>query len=304
MKINEEILELYLNFVWIRQNAWLKKQKDFQYIDPILGNSKFTNVYRILDRVSQYELLNVIYSKDSEPYEVLFRIFVFNHFKTQAFWKYLTSNYVLSSKVYKTKFFVDCLREYKGTQKLFTPAYMVPGKPGEEKIVTISRKISYFLGLNFSDNDFTDGQKLFTKLKTIPGMGNFLSSQVVFDCFWHKNFKHTSRLYQLGIGAERGASKLGFSSNSGSKEILEFLKYKIHTDTTFNPITYNNLMYFPDYADLQNTLCEFDKYMRLVRPDIGKPMRIKNKYKPGKQFKTFFPGHFFGEENLDLVEII
>lgn len=56
--------------------------------DPIIQGFKFTNVYRCLDRVSQYLLSHVIYNgKDYEPEDMFYRILLFKHFNKIETWE-------------------------------------------------------------------------------------------------------------------------------------------------------------------------------------------------------------------------
>ena len=75
-----------MNVFWRKYNGQERPWTD----DPILQNFKFTNVYRCLDRVSQYLLRRVIYNgKQYEPEDMFFRILVFKHFNKCETWDLL-----------------------------------------------------------------------------------------------------------------------------------------------------------------------------------------------------------------------
>ncbi|TFK29075.1 hypothetical protein FA15DRAFT_664384 [Coprinopsis marcescibilis] len=59
--------------------------------DPILHEYAFCNTYRVLDRVSQYIITNVIELGPQDPVEVVFRITLFNTFTKISTWEALTA---------------------------------------------------------------------------------------------------------------------------------------------------------------------------------------------------------------------
>src|SRR6202035_695917 len=59
--------------------------------DPVLQKHRFTNVFRVVDRVSQYLISTVIPSGSEQPEEVFFRIFLFKIFNTITAWEVLTA---------------------------------------------------------------------------------------------------------------------------------------------------------------------------------------------------------------------
>ena len=307
----------YVDFVNRRQYVFYQKLTNPNYVDPILGEYKFTNVYRVLDRVSQYMLKNVIYSGKQDKLNIFFRVFIFNHFKTIAFWEYLKHKEIeLTPDTFSPEEFISCLNDYKGARKLFTNAYMLPGKVNESKIVTTTNKISCLLkdiNSNLKHIDEMESRELFNFLKKIPGVGDFLASQVVFDCLWHIAFKDLKPLYQLGIGAKRGAWKLGLVKSHLTKSEEE---YKTAISKASEALMYNwsnlvvsNHNIYPHVADIQNTFCEVDKWFRVTHPEIILPgkkstSRIKNKYIPSSEpVEYHIPGWWCGKNDIDLVSL-
>src|SRR5262245_3676283 len=57
--------------------------------DPVLATYRFTNTYRVLDRVSQYLVRCVIYRGSPNPDEVFFRILLFKFFNRIDTWELL-----------------------------------------------------------------------------------------------------------------------------------------------------------------------------------------------------------------------
>lgn len=300
-------LKEYLHFVKIRQETFLEKLKNPNYTHPELGTMKFTNVHRVLDRTSQYELREVILGENlsQEPLETLFRIFLFNQFKTETFWDLVKNNSLVTSlKSFSSGALIAhnvCYQQDKknGDPKLFTSAYVVPGAKGESKVTTIAKRC-----INFIERidkikkayNLDNLQNIYDQLKLIPGIGQFLASQVLFDFFW----VNAGDLAILGTGAIRGAYKLGLiSSPSGVTSNESFLVLcrcakEIRNAGLDKLITANGKPVPLEFGDIQNTLCEFDKIMRVWHPNVvaGKsaPTKIKNVYKPGTAIDYVVPG--------------
>ena len=79
-----------MNIFWRKYNGEQAPWTD----DEILRNFKFTNVYRCLDRVSQYLLSRVIYNgKEYEPEDMFFRILLFKHFNKNETWDLLEKEF-------------------------------------------------------------------------------------------------------------------------------------------------------------------------------------------------------------------
>lgn len=92
LDICEENLELFFKTMFDRQNVWnrrfmLKKDQPWTS-DEILANNKFTNVYRELDRNSQYQIENII-SKETNRKELIWKIIFFRFFNQPEFFKFI-----------------------------------------------------------------------------------------------------------------------------------------------------------------------------------------------------------------------
>jgi hypothetical protein len=298
-----ELLDLYRFFVHHRQQTLIAKLSNPFHVSNLLLHNKFTNVQRIFDRVSQYELKNVLYTGDQTPVEVLKRIFLFNQFKTSVFWESYSS---YKEDMYLNSFSFEDFNNYflksSGSSKMFTNAYVVPGKSGESKGQTIHNRC---LQLNAYEETLQKAVNLqridllFDTLKILPGIGDFLASQVCFDFLWHSSTKDWKPLYVLGTGAIRGATKLSLIQAAKPNKfdcmaaLNQAFEYVIE-DYPF--LSANGVKIYPNIADIQNTFCESDKFLRLVRPDLKTsntaPTRIKNVYKPKEAIDYCVPGHW------------
>ncbi|MES2850551.1 MAG: nucleotide kinase domain-containing protein [Bacteroidota bacterium] len=94
--------DTYWKFAAERQSIYMKRLRGEKLPwtnDAILSKYKFTNVYRITDRVSQYLVRNVIYNPNlpSDHEEVFFRIMMFKIFNKIETWELLVSKFGLLS---------------------------------------------------------------------------------------------------------------------------------------------------------------------------------------------------------------
>lgn len=312
--MTNDLLQDYADFVCRRQSVLLNKiYTSFSYVDPVLGTNKFTNVHRVFDRVSQYELKEVLYSGSQELEDLILRVFIFDQFKTEAFWEYLKSkSYLLEFKSFNAGEFTKLITDYTSKDKLFTSAYVVPGKTGESKAETIAWRASVLTRVLFKTGGISQkGEQLLYVLKEIQGIGDFLGSQVVFDLFWHEAFKDWQPLYILGVGAVRGAFKLGLIPNANKvtpKEAEYALKKALEVvhESDYPYATANKQDVELNPADIQNTFCETDKWFRLTHPELqvskSSPTRIKNVYKPRAAIEYKVPGWWVGAEGIVSID--
>ncbi|MCM1141918.1 MAG: putative DNA base hypermodification protein, partial [Muribaculum sp.] len=119
---NENVLPYYFYFMKERMNMfWRKCNGDSLWTtDPILSRYKFTNVYRICDRVSQYLVRNVIY-KDLAKYtaeDVLLRILIFKIFNKIETWTFLQENY---GEITRSNFDVKAIATLLSKRQKLTP---------------------------------------------------------------------------------------------------------------------------------------------------------------------------------------
>ena len=88
-----DVYDTYWRFAYDRQNIFWDRYKktDKKTTDPIISKYKFTNCYRINDRVSQYLIRYVIYNCDFviNEEDMLFRILFFKIFNRIETWQYI-----------------------------------------------------------------------------------------------------------------------------------------------------------------------------------------------------------------------
>jgi hypothetical protein len=299
IKIREQAYRYYFFFIQERMNIFWKrldKQKQNLTEDEILKTYKFTNVYRVLDRVTQYLIQNVIYKNlgDFTEEDILLRILVFKIFNKIETWEFIESS--LGCQISVRTFDVDRISQLL-TQRIkeaaiFNPAYMMTGSHAKYN----SYNAKHEKWLRMVEKEFI-GDRLFGKLIKAPSMasvyemlreksfiGGFLAYQYTIDFNYSPviDFDENS-FVKAGIGSIRGIKKCFYEDRKYSYEDLirytqeNFDFYQDH----FGYSDFKNLFgRQPTLIDLQNCFCETDKYLRVKMPELQVDnIKIKQKYR-------------------------
>jgi hypothetical protein len=156
--------------------------------DHIMRSYRFCNVFRVLDRVTQFLIINVIETGDQSPIECIFRILVFRFFNRISTWE------LLSSQVGPiTMAHFDCRRyskaladAYNSGVKLYTGAYIIPspgimdGPAFENHILLLGQLLHFEVPRQIVLCKTM--KEAWSILKQYNGLGKFLSYQCVTLC--------------------------------------------------------------------------------------------------------------------------
>lgn len=84
LPLNEDVFRTFFQYAHDRHDVFLKRKSGASQeewtSDPVLSSTKFANVYRVLDRSTQYVLTRVVQDGDQGLEEVCFRVFLFRSF--------------------------------------------------------------------------------------------------------------------------------------------------------------------------------------------------------------------------------
>jgi hypothetical protein len=308
IKPKEEIFQYYFYFVQERMNIFWNKYNNIHpwTTDEILKIYKFTNVYRALDRVSQYLISRVIYKENYfSDEDLLLRILVFKIFNKPETWEYIENKVgFISIKNFDLTRINEALVELKKAQPIFNNAYMIPGThllynhlnyKHEKWLEMIKKEIIS----NSILNKIIDSKSLsevYGLLRNCTFIGDFFAYQFTIDLNYSSVIDFSENSFvKAGIGAVRGIKKcFGQINNSYSYEDVikythdNFTKYQHKFGySDFKPLFGRE----PTLIDIQNCFCETDKYLRARIPNlqVGNE-RIKQKYKESlKPLDLFFP---------------
>lgn len=265
--------------------------------DPVLQRHKFTNAYRVLDRVSQYLIRNVIYQGSSTPDEVFFRIMLFKLFNKIDTWQLL-----------KQEIGEPCWGQYsfdtydkvltaamRRGARIYSAAYMMPagGDP-------FGHKKKHRNHLKLVEKMMTDGlpskvkhastmQEAFELLKSYPTIGDFLAYQFVTDINYSELTDFTEMEFVVpGPGARDGIRKC-FRSLGGLNEVEIIRLMADRQEEEFARLGIQFQLLWGrrlQLIDCQNLFCEVDKYARVAHPEIAGVSgrtRIKQVFHPNPE---------------------
>lgn len=283
------VWDRYVYFVGERENVRVNKEtfggKPPWTGDPIIHGYRFCNMRRMDDKVSQWLLVNWYLPFKDHP-NMLLAAAVARFINLPISLDRLTQ-VVFAGKVtdravtWNGDLIVKLLREYRDAGEgntVFNGAYMVRGNDGMDKIDCVVNYYveplkAYLKQINPASMEETHA----TILQSF-GMGSFMAGQIVADLRWGLTgqWKDRRMWAPIGPGSKRGMNRLyerdlgatisqiAFASN------LLVLKQKV--EPLFDPSFVGKM----EAIDWQNTLCEFDKYERVLFGE-GKP---KQKYRP------------------------
>lgn len=300
--------DVYWYFAAERQRIFFNRLENQKYpwtTDPILRQYKFTNVYRASDRVSQYLIRNVIYTRDAEPADMFFRIMLFKIFNRISTWELLAAAFgeirwgVYSFDRYD-RVLIDLIS--RGSP-IYSGAYiMAPGKrefgharKHRNHLTLIERMMKD--GLHEKLEAANSLERVYHLFRTYPTIGEFLAYQYATDINYSTitNFSEME-FVKAGPGARRGVEKC-FTDFGGYsyEDIIKMMTYRQEDEFARLGIDFRTLWGRPlQLIDCQNIFCEVDKYTRVAYPEIGRRLerkRIKQRFSVRGQpsIDYFFP---------------
>lgn len=301
IKENEN-LKYYFYFLTKRMKIfWNKKdgKKSPWSDDEILNKNKFTNVYRVLDRVSQYLVKNIINNKKYSKKDIIFRIIFFKIFNKIETWEFLEKELgEISIKTFNVEKISDILEKRRNKKPIFSQAYIMTGSCGIYKDLGKSKHRKW---LQLLDDNFVKGntsekiikakslEEIYKILISLPMIGKFLAYQYSIDLNYSNVINFSENDFVVaGPGAVRGIEKT-FDKFDNYENVIKYVfknfdyfldKYGFKNE--FKNIYGRN----PTLIDLQNVFCETDKYLRDEKPELSVGnKRIKQKYKINESFK-------------------
>lgn len=303
----------YLHFISERMNIfWKRKEGAYApYTDnEVLSKHKFTNVYRSLDRVSQYLINEVIYNGNAYSRLSMFkRILIFKHFNQIETWELIKVKFGDVDENINFKELGDFLTEkINEGVVIYSNAYMVTSAFMKEngsvfneygfKGETI-KHVCYFK--IFQEYLYNRGnvhkilesksmEELYKLLCDIPGFGRFIAMQYCIDFNYSELFDFSENDFIVqGPGAERGIDRcFEFEGKSNYVGVINWVKDNLfdlleiykedYPDLNLNFKQLPNRK--PTLIDIQNCFCETDKFLR--------GMGVKREGVNGKRVKNMF----------------
>lgn len=261
-------------FIKERHSIWEKRQMGLPKPwtdDPILQSYRFCNVCRELDTQTKWFAENWRRLNPADP-DLWFASLVFRFVN----W-YDTCIEIGYPVPWNRSKFISALNRRKAAgEKVYSSAYMISTHGVRQEK---SEYLADSLGLIWKSRGIVrwrEGELLqdfHKRLMRQYDVGSFMAAQVIADIKYTPRMNHITDWWTFaasGPGSKRGLNRI-FHQPVGQPWKEE--NWKLHLDVLYREIT----PYFHYYGlpplhaqDLQNCLCEFDKYER-VRLGEGRP---------------------------------
>lgn len=291
-----KVYDAYWDFAYKRQEVFFNRYNNMPAPwtdDSIIQKYKFTNVYRAADRVSQYLIKNVIYSKkDYSPEDIMFRILFYKTFNKIETWDYMEKKLGdISYRLFNKDLYDNLLDELLNKKiPIYSAAYIMPsGKSSfgyEKKHKNNLELLDYMMrdGVTVKVAKAKSLQEIYSLLLNYPMLGKFLAFQYVIDINYSELCDYSEMSFVVaGPGAKRGIRKCFENADYYSEEdIIRFVCERQEQEFKERGLIFKSLFGRKmQLIDCQNLFCEIDKYARVAYPEIGleKGKRIKQQYK-------------------------
>jgi len=273
--------------------------------NPILRSYRFTNVFRVADRVSQYLIRDVQYRDDRNPspHELFFRTLLFKLFNKIETWE------MIEQAIGVVRWSAAHLNTIEGVLDnalrrgvaIYSAAYIMPAPA-----LGHDRKHANHLALlaKMMDDRLPDKitrakslREVYESIKAYPGLGSFLAFQYTIDLNYSDllNFDEADFVV-AGPGALDGIAKC-FSDTGqyAPEEVIVAMTERQDREFSRLGLSFSGLYGRKlQPIDCQNIFCEISKYARVAHPEIrgrSDRKRIKQAYRPTDRplEQPFFP---------------
>lgn len=299
--MRQDIYNLYFAFVRQRHDIWEKRQRGERgpwTANPFLWK-KYTNVFRVLDVGSQYVVKMV--QDAPTPNDAMARAFLYRYTNRPETWEFLKQEYgrwPLASDLDKD--LVGVLQDYRDNLggRIFSGAYIImpaPNTTGDKAAhaVALARRLMHPRSpQNVVEQvaGATTQQAAFDALTAHHGVGDFMAMQVLTDWGYYDPGWDENTFVVAGPGSKKGIAHL--ESKLTPEEVIRQTRdeWYLRDDCPTIPMA-NGIERAPSLMDIQNTFCEFSKYMRNVNNDQV-PTRKYLPAHPGPQPEPNLPVHW------------
>lgn len=282
VNFEEKANRVFLRWIVERESIRMKKAKDLPKPwtdDEIFQSYRFCNVRRMDDKVSRW-LLDKWYHPDAESRTLLIAATLARCLNWPPTLRYLSSMPRQHMKINPDRLKLALVKRQAAGKKVFSAAYIFSSCTAPSKIdhaVSVAKRVADAAD---SGGVIVPGRMRDTwaNLMRIDGIGSFIAGQIVADLRW------TAAMHDpvdrmawapLGPGSRRGMRRLLGQVAEGPLAQSEF---DILLPTLLRHVQARLPNLFADRRleamDIQNCLCEFDKYMRTLNGE-GRP---RNRY--------------------------
>jgi hypothetical protein len=292
------LAELYHPFVLERHRVWERRLAGLPapwYSDPVLKTKKFTNVFRVLDAGSQFLVGELLRTTDN-PANVLMRCFLYRYTNRPEPWIAFQQEFGWYPMIDDLES-GELLRFWRAYQAagnpIFSPAYqMFVGheNKGMNRLDWAVRQGS-LITPDFADEFFkreTMAERA-AWLQTLPRCKDFMSMQILTDVGYsrHGAGQDENAFIIPGPGARAGVKAYvgaGYDPVGIIEEQADWWARQ-GTVTLFGRP--------PSLMDVQNSFCEYSKYVRAYRAvEVAGPERFGHYQGHGDLPWPVLPAHW------------
>lgn len=267
--------------------------------DSVLRDYFFCNTYRVLDKVCQYLIKEVIEKGSQDPEEVVFRVLLFNSYTKIDTWELLVRELgPLKWSTYDQEKYRKVLSAAANSgMTLYTGAFIKPAPHfgSDQNHVNHLYLIETFMEDQLYSRLLAAPYlaDVYEHIVSFPSMGPFSTYQLMLCLSYTEvlNF-HPNDLVISGPGSISGLNKLfGKSMDKGRRNVEDFEAEVMRYLTTSQEYHFKRLgLEFSGLgperlpmtvADIEHTLCEVDKYCRIAHPHLkGKRTNLYRVFRP------------------------
>ena len=303
MVVNPIIYDRYWYWAAERQAMFFRKRAGDEppYTnDPILAEYKFCNAYRDSDRVSQFLIKEVQYSRQFSPRDLLYRTLFFRLLNKAETWTYLEEALsTLTIDAFDVERIASALERKKAAgEAIYGNAFILCATPAfsfQQKHRNHLGLLEYvFFGSDMADRLLAAASlaELFTTLKTLPLIGDFMAYQLAIDLNYSTLYSFDEDDFTVaGPGAKRGIAKCFNDLESRpASEIIQHMVDIQEAEFARLGLAFQSLGTRRLHSiDCQGMFCEIDKYSRVYLPELkSNRVRIKSRYLPSAQPLAYF----------------
>jgi hypothetical protein len=256
--------------------------------DPILQRYPFCNVYRVLDRVSQYLIAEVIQKGSQAFTELVFRILLFGTFTSVSTYETLQDAIgPLTWSTYKRANYERVLRRlYDDKVSIYTGAYIKPAPDlgFAENFMNHLALIEVLMrDLPEKCQEAEYIADVFEWLCTFKSMGDFTAYQLVLNLSYSKVLNFSDHDFVVvGLGSRRGLQRCfkGQIPRAYEVDIIRWMQLTQFENFSRLKLKFNGLGHNGRpmmLCDIEHTLCEIDKYVRKLSAPAHRPFRPSGK---------------------------
>lgn len=292
-------LDLFWQFLCERQWVWYRRVIEEQEApwteDPILQREFFTNVYRTLDPGTNFVVTDILDKKQSAKAKLL-QIMFYRLTGSQMPTLTAVQKY-MSPASFDKNMIMKRLRKLheKSPKYLFGDSYRVAAYSelgGVDKIENITLLFESVLD-EFDDlfdelSDAEGTEKLYRVMSSVRGFGEFLAYQIVLDCIMEnskgkKLFDGDPNDWAIaGPGARKGLWAMIRDDLQPANMLMPMEWLRDHQDEEFERLGLEFPYLVDDEgvlklttADIQTSLCEYFKYVRIWKGEMKSSRAFK-----------------------------